>query len=78
MKALLLTFWKPLAGILAALLGALGLYAKGRADAKAKAETKDLKAKIETRKRIDEADTLDNPSAAAEWLRKRGERDSRL
>ena len=78
MTGLLLTFWKPIAAIMAALLGALGLYAKGRADASAKAETKDLKAEVETRKRIDAADTVDNPSAAAEWLRERGERDDRL
>ena len=73
MNDLLLDYWKPIAAILAALVGALGLYAKGRADAKAKAETKDLKAEIETRKRIDEADTVGNdPDAARRWLHERG------
>lgn len=78
MTGLLLTFWKPIAAILAALLGALGLYAKGRADAKAKRDLRDLKTEIETRRRIDEADTVGNdPDAARSWLRERGkpERD---
>lgn len=72
--SLLQTFWKPLA----ALLAGFAAYGKGRADAKAKAERKAMKNEIETRKRIDNAETVDGPSAAAEWLRKRGQRDGDL
>ena len=49
---LFLALWKPIAAI----LGALGLYAKGRTDARQRATAKARKAYIETRKRMDNAD----------------------
>lgn len=73
--SLLQTFGKPLA----ALLAGFAAYGKGRADAKANAERKDMQAKLETRKRADEAEIVDgNPDSAARWLRERGKRDRRL
>ena len=39
-----------------AILGALGLYFKGRSDAKGKADLKDLKADIKAHERINDAD----------------------
>jgi uncharacterized membrane protein YccC len=70
-------FWQPIA----ALLGGLLAYLKGRADANAQAARKEMQANIETRKRADEAEAEivgDDPDAASEWLRERGERDRRL
>ena len=65
---LLRTFWKPLA----ALLAGFAAYGKGRADAKAKADLRNAKAKLETRKRIDGADIADGPNTARSWLHERG------
>jgi hypothetical protein len=45
------------AAILAALAAAFGIYAKGRADAKAKRAVKDLKQEVQTHDRINQADT---------------------
>ena len=61
--------WKPLLAV----LGALGLYAKGRSDAKAKADLRDLKANAKTTERMQDADAAmgDDPAALREWLRKR-------
>jgi hypothetical protein len=59
------------AAFLAALAAALGIYAKGRADAKAKAAVKDLKEEIATHDRLNKAETgadLDDAGRAA-WLR---------
>lgn len=79
MNGLLVAFWKPFAAILATILGALGIYAKGRSDAKAKAKTKDLKAELDTRKRMDDADIVgDNPDLARRWLHERGKPERRL
>ena len=70
--ALLADLWPYIAGLLGVIAGAAGLYAKGRSDAKAKAETRDMREHIATREKIDEADIVgDDPSAAARWLRER-------
>ncbi len=42
MTALLLGNWQAIAGFAAMLFGALGLYLKGRGDAKAKAQLEDV------------------------------------
>ena len=42
MSALLLANWQAIAGFAAMLFGALGLYLKGRGDAKAKAKLEDV------------------------------------
>lgn len=59
--------WKPLLGILAL----VGIYAKGRSDAKAKADHKRAKEALETHERINDAPDLRNASDddRAEWLR---------
>jgi len=70
--ALLAEIWPYIAGLLGIIAGALGLYAKGRGDAKANADTRDMRGNIETRIKIDEADIVgDDPSAAARWLQSR-------
>ena len=58
---------------LAAGAGLIGLYLKGRADAKAKAEVRDLKGFKKTTERMQDADAAmgDDPAALREWLRKR-------
>ena len=52
---LLPNVWGYIAAAGAALLGALGLYLKGRSDAKAKAETKAVKEDLKAHERINEA-----------------------
>ena len=42
MTALLLTLWKPIAALLAMILGGAALYGRGRADARQRAENKAL------------------------------------
>ncbi len=61
--------WKPVLAV----LGALGLYAKGRADAKAKADGKAAKAYINTTKGMQDADAAmgDDPAVLRNSLRKR-------
>ena len=68
-KLILGGLWKPLLAV----LGAVGLYAKGRRDAKAKADLRDLKGFKETTERMTDADVAmgDDPSALREWLRDR-------
>lgn len=51
-KLILGGLWKPLLAV----LGALGLYFKGRSDAKAKAENKAMKEDLKAHERINEAD----------------------
>lgn len=53
--------------------GVLALYLKGRADAKAKADLRDLKGFKKTTERMQDADAAmgDDPAALREWLRKR-------
>lgn len=55
LSGLLPNVWGYLAAAGAALLGALGLYFKGRSDAKAKAETKAVKEDLKAHERINEA-----------------------
>ncbi len=67
---LLAALWKPLA----ALLGALGLYAKGRADARRQARLKATEARLETirevRRNEREAETQDDPELVRRLTRK--------
>lgn len=51
-KLILGGLWKPLLAV----LGAAGLYFKGRSDAKAKADLRDLKEDMKANERINEAD----------------------
>ena len=51
MTAWLVALWKPLAALLALILGGLGLYAKGRGDARERAENKALHANEKAQKR---------------------------
>ena len=61
--------WKPMLAV----LGALGLYAKGRADAKAKADLRDLKGFKKTTERMQDADAAmgDDPAVLRDSLRQR-------
>lgn len=61
--------WKPLLAV----LGAAGLYVKGRADAKAKADLRDLNGFKETTERIQDADAAmgDDPAVLRDSLRQR-------
>jgi hypothetical protein len=67
---LLLALWKPLA----ALLGGIGLYAKGRADARQRAENRALTARMETIKEVQaharESETQDDDALVARLTRK--------
>lgn len=57
--------------VIAAILGLLGIYAKGRSDANAKRDKRDAKAYRETRELIDDAISTDaDPAAARDRLRK--------
>ncbi len=51
-KIILGGLWKPILAV----LGALGLYVKGRSDAKAKAQSKAMKEDLKAHERINEAD----------------------
>ena len=61
--------WKPLLAV----LGAAGLYVKGRRDAKAKADLRDLKGFKKTTERIQDADAAmgDDPAVRRDSLRQR-------
>jgi hypothetical protein len=61
--------WKPILAV----LGALGLYVKGRADAAVKADLRDLKAHQKTTERMQDADAAmgDDPAVLRDRLRKR-------
>ena len=67
--------WRPILAVLAA----LGLYAKGRSDAKAKAKNAALKADAKATERMNDAPTLRNASDTdrLEWLRKFADRNRR-
>ena len=56
-----------------AILGALGIYFKGRSDAKRKADLKDLKGFKKTTERMQDADAAmgDDPAVLRDSLRKR-------
>ncbi len=68
-KLILGGLWRPLLAV----LGAAGVYVKGRADAKAKADLRDLKGFKKTTERMQDADAAmgDDPAALREWLRQR-------
>ena len=68
-KLILGGLWRPLLAV----LGAAGLYAKGRADAKAKADLRDLKGFKKTTERIQDADAAmgDDPAVLRDSLRQR-------
>ena len=68
-KLILGGLWKPLLAV----LGALGIYAKGRADAKAKADLRDLKGFKKTTERMQDADAAmgDDPAVLRDSLRQR-------
>jgi len=57
-----------LAGIGAFIIGAIGLYLKGRSDSKAAQAAKDAKAASKTRERMDNAPIADTPDHARSWL----------
>ena len=61
--------WRPLLAV----LGAAGVYVKGRADAKAKADLRDLKGFKETTERMQDADAAmgDDPAVLRDSLRQR-------
>ena len=59
-KLILGGLWKPLLAV----LGALGLYAKGRSDAKAKADLRDLKANSKTIEEVLRETPSDDPADA--------------
>lgn len=70
--ALLAELWPYIAGLLGIIAGSLGLYAKGRSDAKAKAETATLKDYQAKRQEVDNADvSVGDSDADLEWLRSR-------
>ena len=68
-KLILGGLWRPLLAV----IGAAGLYAKGRADAKAKADLRDLKGFKKTTERIQDADAAmgDDPAVLRDSLRQR-------
>ena len=68
-KLILGGLWKPLLAV----LGAVGLYAKGRRDAKAKADLRDLKGFKKTTERMQDADAAmgDDPAVLRDSMRQR-------
>ena len=68
-KLILGGLWRPLLAV----LGAAGLYVKGRADAKAKADLRDLKGFKKTTERMHDADAAmgDDPAVLRDSLRQR-------
>ena len=68
-KLILGGLWRPLLAV----LGAAGLYVKGRADAKAKADLRNLKGFKKTTERIQDADAAmgDDPAVLRDSLRQR-------
>lgn len=73
-SALLAQFWPYLVAAGGAIVALLGVYAKGRKDANARAAQKAADKYIETRNRMDETDTPDDAGSADRWLRDRAER----
>ena len=68
-KLILGGLWRPLLAV----LGAAGVYVKGRADAKAKADLRDLNGFKKTTERIQDADAAmgDDPAVLRDSLRQR-------
>jgi hypothetical protein len=66
MRAILIAFWRPIAGAVAGLIALASVYLKGRADARQRADIKRLERDIErARVRIEEADRVRDLSDAA-------------
>lgn len=65
--------WGYIAAAGAALLGILGVYVKGRRDAKAKADLRDLKGFKKTTERMQDADAAmgDDPAVLRDSMRQR-------
>lgn len=70
---LLPNVWGYVAAAGAALLGILGVYVKGRRDAKAKADLRDLKGFKKTTERMQDADAAmgDDPAVLRDSMRQR-------
>ena len=68
-KLILGGLWKPLLAV----LSAVGLYAKGRSDNKAKVDLRDLKGFKKTTERMQDADVAmgDDPAVLRDSLRQR-------
>lgn len=67
--------WKYVALLIGAIAGLGGIYAKGRADAAAKARLREAEARNEANERINDADVSRGDAAAdADWLRDRAKR----
>lgn len=68
-KLILGGLWKPVLAI----LGAVGLYAKGRSDAKAKADLRGLKGFKKTTERMQDAESAmgDDPAVLRDRMRQR-------
>lgn len=68
-KLILGGLWKPLLAV----LGAVGVYAKGRSDAKAKADSRALKGFKKTTERMQDADVAmgDDPAVLRDRMRQR-------
>lgn len=64
LKTLIPGAWKWLAAAGAALVGILGIYAKGRSDAKANADMRDLKANAKTIEEVLRETPSDDPADA--------------
>ena len=76
--SLLRTFWPYIAGAVAFIAGALGIYAKGRSDANAKAAAGKAKAAEKSTKEMNNVDTMRDADDAARIERlRRFERDNR-
>ena len=73
LTGLLPNVWGYIAAAGAALLGILGVYVKGRRDAKAKADLRDLKGFKKTTERMQDADAAmgDDPAVLRDSLRQR-------
>ena len=69
-----------LAGLVAVVLAALGVYARGKRAARQETALEAAERMAKTRKRMDnaEADTGDDPAVLRDWLRDRGQRKGDL
>jgi len=71
MTAIIATLWKPIAALLALIMGGGVLYAKGRSDASKARDLKDATGYQKTTEKANEAPVHTDPAAAREWLRSR-------
>ncbi len=71
---ILAQFWPYIAGAVGAIAAFLGVYVKGRSDARHKADMKAMRDGIKTRKRMDEVDLPATAHDSDAWLRKRADR----